>query len=158
MTHLQKSGIGMTETMIAPCGMNCALCVHYQFRAYDINQKGFNRLYCPGCIDRAKGCLYMGENCTLHKTPSIRFCTSCDHYPCKQLKGLDKRYRTKYHMSMIENLEIIKTKGLDAFLKQQETKWACPTCGSPICCHNGLCLHCEVETLIKNRKYRWNEQ
>ena len=32
----------------------------------------------------------------------------------------DKRYRTKYHMSMIENLESIKEQGMEQFLIQEE--------------------------------------
>ncbi len=27
----------------------------------------------------------------------LRFCFECESYPCKRLKALDKRYRTKYH-------------------------------------------------------------
>ena len=61
-------------------------------------------------------------------------------------------------MSMIENLEFIRDKGMAAFLKQQTKKWKCPECGGTISCHNGLCFKCEVEKLkIKHRKYSWEE-
>lgn len=69
----------------------------------------------------------------------------------------DKRYRTKYHMSMIENLESIKEQGMEQFLIQEEEKWKCPKCGGTICCHNGLCLNCQLDTLLENKKYRWDE-
>jgi hypothetical protein len=42
--------------------------------------------------------------------------------PCKNLAHLDKRYRERYDMSMIENLKSINAKGMDGFLAEQATK------------------------------------
>ncbi len=148
----------MKEVFIAPCGMNCKLCVAYQFKEKDLNKKGFHRKYCPGCIPRGKNCKYMANKCELVGKGKLRFCYECEEFPCKRLKSLDKRYHTKYHMSMIKNLEFIRKYGMDKFLKQEEKKWKCPECGDVICCHNGLCLSCNIDTLIKNRKYRWSEE
>ncbi len=148
----------MHEELIAPCGMNCRLCVAYQYKQMDINKHGFHRTYCPGCIPRGKNCLHMADACEKLAKGTVRFCFECGDFPCKRLKGLDKRYRTKYHMSMIENLESIRDIGIDDFLTAQENKWCCPKCGGVICCHNGLCLACDLETLINNRKYRWGEE
>ncbi|WP_225353891.1 hypothetical protein [Methanolacinia petrolearia] len=61
-------------------------------------------------------------------------------------------------MSMIENLKYIQEHGISAFLEEQEKKWRCEKCGGEICCHNGLCLACDLEFWRKNRKYRWGEQ
>jgi len=148
----------MEEALIAPCGMNCSLCAAYQFKQKDLNKQGFHRTYCPGCIPRGKNCTHMANWCELLGKGLVRFCFECQDYPCKRLKGLDKRYRTKYHMSMIENLDAIQEIGMPAFLVSQEEKWRCPTCGGTICCHNGLCLDCDLETFLQNKKYRWNEQ
>ncbi|QSX07626.1 hypothetical protein J0B03_07220 [Alkalibacter rhizosphaerae] len=60
-------------------------------------------------------------------------------------------------MSMIENLESIRTRGLDAFLQEQEKVWQCPSCGDVICCHNGLCMNCQLDVLRENKRYRWGE-
>src|SRR5690606_40228259 len=60
------------------------------------------------------------------------FVKTLQDYPCKRLKSLDKRYRTKYHMSMIENMDAIQEIGMPAFLVSQEEKWRCPTCGGTI--------------------------
>jgi len=148
----------MEERLIAPCGMNCKLCVAYQFKENDINKKGFHRKYCSGCIPRGQNCLHMGDKCQKLKNGEIRFCHECELFPCKRLKSLDKRYRTKYHMSMIENLEEIKSFGISEFLKKENKRWKCPMCGGTICCHNGLCLKCDLEKLIDNRKYRWDHE
>lgn len=145
----------MRSDLIAPCGMNCALCVAYQFRDKNINQYGFHRKYCPGCIPRGQHCLHMGDSCEKMATGSIRFCFECADYPCKRLRALDKRYQTKYHMSMIANLNTIQELGIDEFLDQQKQDWSCKECGGTICCHNGLCLGCDLDILITNPKYRW---
>jgi len=59
---------------------------------------------------------------------------------------------------MIENLNFIKENGMEDFLKRESEKWKCAGCGGTICCHNGLCLSCDMDTLIQNKKYRWNEE
>ena len=148
----------MKEELIAPCGMNCSLCISYLFFEKDLNKKGFHRTYCPGCIPRGKHCTHMGDSCKAMKEGSVRFCTECAAFPCERLKSLDKRYRTKYHMSMIENLRAIQKDGMEQFLEKEEEKWRCPVCGGTICCHNGLCLECDMDKLLGNRKYRWEEE
>jgi hypothetical protein len=147
----------MEEKLIAPCGMNCALCVSYLAMKTDLNKKGFSRKYCPGCLPRGKHCLFMKDTCERVGKGLVRFCSDCPDFPCTRLKSLDKRYRTKYHMSMIENLNTIKEEGMTAFLEIEQKKWHCPACGGEICCHNGLCLSCDVDKLRSNKKYRWDE-
>lgn len=147
----------MNEKLIAPCGMNCSLCVSYQFMQKDLNQLGFYKRYCPGCIPRGDNCTYMRNHCELIGEGKIRFCTECEVFPCKRLIALDERYRTKYHMSMLENLECIEKYGIEEFVKNEKAKWSCKECGNLICCHNGLCLNCNIKTLKQNKKYHWND-
>ncbi len=142
----------------APCGMNCSLCISYQARQYDLKRRGFSRSYCAGCLPRGKNCLFMKSHCDLLANGLVRFCYECLDFPCSRLKNLDKRYRTKYHMSMLANLDFIKTHGVASFLKKETAAGSCTGCGEPLCCHNGLCLNCNLAVLRKNKKYRWNEQ
>ena len=144
--------------MIAPCGMNCHLCVAFQFKEMDINKLGFHKKYCPGCIPRGENCTFMKDSCELMAKGSIRFCYECKSFPCKRLKALDKRYHAKYHMSMIENLNIIQEFGIEEFLMKESDRWRCTECGATICCHNGLCLNCNIDTLLQNKKYRWEDE
>lgn len=117
--------------------MNCALCLAYQ------REKN----YCPGCRevnkDRFKHrrtCII--KNCEYFKKSKEKFCNDkCKKYPCRRLKNLDKRYRTKYHMSMLENLEDIKKLGIRQFVKNEKKRWKCEQCGNLICVHRG-CLRC----------------
>jgi hypothetical protein len=45
-------------------------------------------------------------------------------------------------MSEIENLEFIRDKGIDEFIKKELKRWKCPTCGGVICVHNKKCYSC----------------
>lgn len=127
----------MKERLIAPCGMNCRLCMAYQ---REKNQ-------CKGCRDDCciayktkSGCII--KNCHVIQNNKTGFCFECDKFPCKRLKQLDLRYKTKYHMSMIENLENIKYNGLDIFLLNEEKRWTCSVCGCIICVHKKVCTKC----------------
>lgn len=71
-------------------------------------------------------------------------------YPCKRLKALDKRYRTRYHMSMLENLAFLQANGLEEFVRQQDEKYRCARCGKPRTVHQEYCIHCA--TLEKEKK------
>ena len=120
--------------LIAPCGMNCSLC--YAFLR--------SRNRCPGCRGDDRGKRKTRVACKIMKCKARRgsFCTDCANFPCERLGRLDKRYRTKYGMSMIENLRNLQSGGLRSFVAGEQTKWTCPRCGETICVHNALCLAC----------------
>ena len=128
--------------IIAPCGMNCRICMAYL--------RGKNK--CPGCrgidmnkpVTRSKCKI---KNCSTFKKEKSQFCFICDKFPCDRLKHLDERYRIKYNMSMIENLEFIKKSGIKKFIGNEKIKWACSECGGIICVHNGYCSNCGRKNL-----------
>lgn len=72
----------------------------------------------------------------------IRFCFECGQTPCKNLDRVDRRYRSRYNMSMVENLKEIQTRGIEIFLKNQEAKYQCSRCGDVVCVHDGKCYSC----------------
>jgi hypothetical protein len=148
----------MEEVLIAPCGMNCSLCISYQAQQQDLKKKGFNKSYCAGCRPRGKNCAFMKKRCERLGEGRVQFCYECPDFPCRRLKTLDERYRARYHMSMIDNLKFIQAQGMAAFLAKETKKWRCSACGGVVCCHNGLCLNCDLEKLRQNKKYRWDEQ
>lgn len=132
----------MNKELIAPCGMNCGICKAY------LRKKNT----CPGCAELdpymksyRRGCTV--RNCETIKTNVSGFCYECGSFPCRRIKQLDKRYTTKYNMSMLENLEMIKNEGIEALLAREEEKWKCPECGGVISCHNGVCYGCGVKKL-----------
>lgn len=127
--------------LIAPCGMNCGLCISH------LREKK----PCSGChkIDdsnKPQGCRScVIVNCLLLAETESGFCFDCKKYPCARLKNLDKRYRIKYGMSMIENLAYIKVHGLDEFIKKEQNKWKCKVCGAGLSVHRNFCLNCKTE-------------
>lgn len=127
----------MENFLIAPCGMNCGICIAH------LREKNI----CPGCRREDKHKPNHCVNCSIKNCIELLksdsgFCYNCNKYPCKRLKQLDKRYRLKYKMSMIENLENIRKLGLDAFIFAERERWKCATCGESICVHRGFCLTC----------------
>ncbi|MFN8254101.1 MAG: DUF3795 domain-containing protein [Bacteroidales bacterium] len=124
--------------MIAPCGMNCRICFGH-FR---------EKKKCPGCRERDAYESGYGRKCIIRSCPVLKdkdliYCSDkCDKYPCLRLKNLDKRYRTKYGMSMIENLGNIKNHGVEKFVELEQKRWKCPECGELLCVHRFFCLKC----------------
>jgi len=82
------------------------------------------------------------KNCEELKEISANYCFSCKGFPCARLKQLDKRYRTKYGMSMIDNLKRIKETGIHGFRVLENKKWTCEKCGDIICVHTWKCTGC----------------
>ena len=149
---------GIEPELIAPCGMNCAICASYLAQKNDVKSKGVRMPYCVGCRPRNKNCAFLKKQCSKLLNGEVKFCFECSSFPCDRLKTIDYRYKTRYRMSMIENLEFIRAKGIEEFLSKQNESWKCKNCGQLVCCHNGICFKCGLEKL-KNKKqmYRWDE-
>ena len=129
-----------TEDLIAACGMNCRICLGYF--GYTVTGKK-RKMKCVGCKPRDKSCAFLKKYCKKLSKKEIEYCYECSDFPCTHLKKIDKGYRERYNMSMIENLEYIRDNGMVDFLKQQEKKYKCPECGGVICVHNGICYSCK---------------
>ena len=144
------------EELIAPCGMNCAICSRYL--SYVNNLK---RSQCVGCRPGKKKCLYLFEKCSgingaLKVNATADFCFECGQYPCRQINRMDDRYRINYGMSVKDNLECINKTGVEIFTKEQYEKYRCPKCGGLISIHNRKCFKCDTITRLvekRNKKY-----
>lgn len=51
---------------------------------------------------------------------------------------------SKYHMSMIGNLAVIRSAGMPSFLRQQEEAYRCSVCGATVCVHRDECPSCNA--------------
>lgn len=124
--------------LIAPCGMNCTICSAF------LREKN----KCSGCRgnDDAKPmsctqCII--RNCKILKEKNLKFCSpKCSKFPCQRLFNLDKRYSTKYNMSMIENLKNIEKLGIRKFTQNEQSRWACKKCAGTINVHKKICSKC----------------
>jgi hypothetical protein len=129
--------LSMKSSLIASCGMNCGIC-----RGYLGEKKK-----CPGCRgsngNKSFSCVNCNiKNCIMLNKNNLKFCFECNKFPCERIKQMDKRYRTKYNMSTIENLENIKKFGVREFVNNEKIRWACSKCGGTICVHRGYCSIC----------------
>jgi len=148
----------MKKELIAPCGMNCGICSGYLAMTHDVRSKGIRIPYCAGCRPRGKMCAFLKKRCNLLIKGKVQFCYECKDFPCKSLSAIDKRYRTFYKVSVIDNLRFIKENGIAKFLNREEEKWKCPDCGGIICCHNGICFDCNLARLKRRKKlYRLSD-
>jgi hypothetical protein len=123
--------------MIAACGMDCTLC--------SANTR--EKRQCAGCNGEDAGkpnyCVTCPiKFCAEPRTGATGLCFECAKYPCARLRRLDKRYRGRYGMSMLENLERIREGGLEAFMDFERERWKCPECGETICVHKPECVNC----------------
>jgi hypothetical protein len=91
--------------------MNCVVCFGY------LREKN----KCRGCRGSDTNKPITRKHCKIKTCGKLNseFCYDCEDFPCDKLYHLDMRYRTKYHMSVIENLKSVKTNGIKHFLKQE---------------------------------------
>lgn len=130
--------IGVADVMlIAPCGLHCGLC-----RAHIRNRRP-----CPGCRgdddNKSNACITCAiKNCQHLAAGGHQFCFSCTKFPCPELRHLDHRYRTKYGVSAIANLERIEAVGIKQFVADARDAWSCSKCGTVLCMHKPQCVNC----------------
>jgi hypothetical protein len=132
MTSKKRKTATIPVNLIAPCGMDCRLCLGY------IREKNT----CPGCrmIDKqdSKKSEYCNRcrirNCEPIANGKVKYCSdSCGSFPCARLKQLDKRYQTRYGMSMMDNLIVIDELGIRHFI-QNEKKVSVHRAPHLLCC------------------------
>ena len=79
----------MKSELVAPCGMNCAICVGY----FGYSMSGTKRKHtCIGCRSRnveggekflqRKNCAFLKKRCKLLANEKVEFCFECADYPC----------------------------------------------------------------------------
>lgn len=127
-------------SFIAPCGINCRICMAHLR----------DKRKCSGCnstdVEKPPHCTTCRiKNCEVIKESKTKLCCECAKFPCLRMRQMDKRYRTSYGMSIIENLLGIKNHGMDQFLETEKIKWTCKTCSGIICVHRGYCINCKEE-------------
>lgn len=125
-------------SMLAPCGLTCAACYAH------LRKKNV----CPGCNGDAAAKPGYCNRCKIKLCADSRgldFCFQCDAFPCALVKHIDKRYRMRYQISLIENGIRAKTAGVKQHLREEKEKWTCAECGGGISLHSRVCSECGKE-------------
>ena len=129
--------------MIAPCGLNCALCK----RALQRDTP------CQGCRGPYEvKSRYCKEICHIWTCDKLmqnqwRYCDACPEYPCEEIIEKETRYGSQYPVkeSPMDNLKNIRKMGMESFLASEHEKWMCPKCGGIICVHTARCSDCDED-------------
>jgi hypothetical protein len=121
--------------LVAPCGIDCRVCRGFLRERDPCHGCRANQESKPKTVSQCK--IKLCENRGQHP-----FCYECDNFPCTRLRAMDKRYRTRYHCSVIDNLVEIKHGGIQSFVEREKTRWRCPHCGAVLCVHKDFCLSC----------------
>ena len=126
--------------MVAPCGLDCNICAQALMETNP----------CQGCNGPddhkpafcAKHCEII--LCRKRRENGYQYCDECPDYPCVDVMEKEDRYTTQYphRESPLENLKMIREKGMDAFLAYERQHWTCPDCGSPFSVHHKTCHTC----------------
>lgn len=125
----------MDPGMLATCGINCTVCyVHLK-----------KKKPCPGCNrqeeDKPQSC----RKCAIKECAAARglsFCYACSAFPCARMKRLDKSYRQRYRVSLVENAKRLESIGAEPYLAEEQVRWACTACGGIISLHDRICSEC----------------
>ena len=126
--------------LVALCGINCGTCVAF----FGYTMSGKKRKHpCMGCRNRASLCAFIKKGCKrLANKELVYYCFECSDFPCESLAKLEETYVKKYGLSLVGNLKYIEANGIDTFLKNEQEKWKCPTCGGVTCIHTKKCYTC----------------
>ncbi len=133
----------MPVTMLAPCGINCEVCyVHLKKKKPCLGCRGQDDSkpeHCRKC--KIKTCA-IGQG--------IDFCFNCSTFPCTIIKRLDKSYRQRYQVSLIDNAMRLKTVGAKRYLSEEREKWTCTDCGGTVSLHDQICSECGNKNKIRS--------
>jgi hypothetical protein len=140
--------------VVGRCGIYCGACPIYRGTRGDEEAKKFarnvwktppNRMTCDGCHNI--GLVSHGVDCPCRKCMDAKgheYCNMCPEYStyiCEIFESMN-RYFVKKGENLRENLARVTSSGTDAWLAEQEAKWSCPSCSSPIFWEEKKCPKC----------------
>lgn len=138
-------------SLAAVCGAYCGACPVYRaWAARDMArlealaaQLGtpVERLMCTGCRTPAAFCL--GGDCEIKQCArerGVAFCPDCADYPCDALR---QALRSRpYLPALCRDALRLHGSGVTAWLREQDARWRCAECGTPVAAGTGTCAHC----------------
>lgn len=136
--------------LLGICGVYCGACTTY--RAYNDNDHALvkwavkmgmppDEIYCKGCLSDLvnEWC----ANCDFRKCAKerrITYCFECGDFPCKKSVNFSK---TRPHRALgLKNLKQLKEIGIKEWLKQEEKRWSCSSCGKKLHWYSEKCPDC----------------
>jgi Protein of unknown function (DUF3795) len=134
------------------CGIFCGAC---SVARYGETHRGDAFTACLGIVTAkdlaCRGCktdaLYAGcRSCRLRECALARHvehCVDCADYPCRIYRGWQSVGRILPHVRETSaSLEVIRSRGVEAWLAAQEKRWSCPQCGERFSWYATRCGRC----------------
>lgn len=132
------------------CGLYCGACPfylgtkdpHYREQFKQENGQWEEDWYCLGCgnLDEKS----WGNQCPITQcavSKSVMYCHTCDEYPCEKLISFSQD-KYPHHHTVISGSNRMKEIGCDAWLEEQEKRWACTACKQPFGWYAKTCMSC----------------
>jgi hypothetical protein len=147
------------EKLIAACGLYCGACEMYRavhdndttkqqtlIKAFNSRGSKFTEkdLECDGCLAGERLSPWCREckikDCDKRK-PGETICSSeCTDFPCQQLT--DFTAQMPHHLECIDNLRRLEKVGIKEHTWQEERRWLCPQCRTPLAWYDQTCRKC----------------
>jgi len=146
--------------LVGFCGVCCGACTTY--RAYNDNDESLveweirtgmpkEEIFCEGCRSGLvnKWC----SECKFRKCvegKKIENCFQCETFPCKMLVDFSK---TRPHRTLgLRNLVQLKDARIEDWLKEQEKRWTCSSCGKKLHWYAERCPKCGAKFLTATQE------
>lgn len=136
------------------CGLYCGACdVFIANKEGTVEERALEwdmapeDLRCHGC--KTETTAVYCKDCDIRQCAennNSAFCFECGDYPCTRLTEF-KNDEWPHHSVVVKNLETIKKKGVQEWLKEQESRWSCPECGTPFAWYDKICKTCSTTVL-----------
>ncbi|MGD8229421.1 MAG: DUF3795 domain-containing protein [Desulfobacteraceae bacterium] len=142
------------------CGIYCGTCPRYLAKRLNdaeeveniYNETGVpvEQIGCDGCLSdtvfpTCKACKHGFRECAAEK--GVTWCFQCEDFPCQRLRDFRDVHIVNgisHHEHVIEDLEFMRAKGVEAWVAEQEANSRCPRCGTPIYWHARQCPKCHL--------------
>jgi hypothetical protein len=134
--------MGLRNNEVAPCGVLCFAC------------PSFNRS-CHGCASEIKNQKRKSKwSCKIRECcydkMKIDYCGYCNNFPCdvinkKLIKSHKGDNKFRYRHEIPDNMEKIKSLGIEGFIKLKKKDYLCGYCGGFAYFYHYKCNQCGKE-------------
>ncbi len=127
---------------LAPCGVFCAACPSFKKSCYGCSSENRKQKRKSKWSCKIRKCCY--------EKIKINYCGFCNCFPCdiindKLIKSHEDDNRFKYRHEIPENMERIKSIGVEEFIKLKRKDYSCGYCGGFAYFYYYKCNQCGKE-------------
>ncbi len=128
------------------CGLYCGACpvmLATQKRDAAQNAQQPPEAVCFGC--KSDNVAPWCAECALKRSARAKgfeSCIECAEIPCAPLTTFVEDPQWPYHLAVPKNWALLRQLGRNDWLRNQETRWRCPACGTSFAWRDEVCPSC----------------